>query len=220
MLLYIVICILDIVLIILDHEISYYTKLFGTLVLLLAYCYVTIKLDKLVLLYFGVLAISDFFSIFYELFNESIFTTAITFLILIKILRNFVSFKIKTGTIFNLIVFFALFGVVYVYVLEGKEDSSIPILIYGIALCVTMAISLSMYLVKPNTTTLMFLGAMILRVFSDALLALILFSEDIDVIFDVLSSTIYFVSNYCLYRGFVMKEEPSKNHGLTLTTFI
>ena len=212
---YILICILDIVLIKIDHPFSYYTRFFSTIVLLLLYIIASKKLNKLSIAYFVVLLLADFFSSQYDWFNESIIASGITFLILAKIFRDALPYKIKKGTIINFILFLMLFSVIYVYVLEEKGDSYIAVLFYGTSLCILSTLSLSNYLYKETKSNSMFLKAMVMRLLSDAVLALIIFSYQEDLYYDIVTSTIYLISNYLINEALVLndKELLIKNKG-------
>ncbi|CAM1340783.1 lysoplasmalogenase family protein [Tenacibaculum amylolyticum] len=176
------------------------------LILLMLYSFESKKIDPLVISMFATMVIADIINNTINMFHIAILIYGIANLFLIKIIANLLKKDAKKQILKYFLLAIMLFIIVFVFVVQNKGKSFYPIIFYGLTMSLAFAISLSNYLHNMNVANEVLLIAMGIRVISDSIYAVVIFNVS-NVYFDVASLSIYMLSCYVFYRGFILKDK-------------
>lgn len=200
------ICALSFYLIIINHKYKFEIKPFPTLILVTLYL---IETKKYTLTYVGFLLLSLIGDVLTSIpygFNLGIISYGLSYLLLVNAIRKYIKKETYKLLIIYLVLFGFLFSVVYIFVLNDPGNSMLPIIFYGICICLVTSFILINYIESMEHANFILLIAIGFRIISDSIYAIVLFSET-DVYFDIFSLSTLLISNFMFYRGFLFNEQ-------------
>lgn len=208
--LYAIICVISIYLIVVDHEYKFEIKPFPTLILVILYLIETKKYTKTHIGFLLLSMIGDLLTAIPYGFNYGIISYGLSYLLLVNSIRKHIKKETYKLLLIYLLLFGFLFTIVYVFVLNDPGNSMIPILFYGVSICLVTSFVLMNYIESMEHANFILLVAIGFRIISDSIYAIVLFSES-DVYFDIFSLSTLLISNFLFYRGFLFNEKQVSN---------
>ena len=208
--LYAIIFVISVYLIVVDHQYKFEIKSFPTFILIMLYLIETKKYTKT---YIGFLLLSMIGDVLTSIpygFNYGIISYGLSYLLLVNSIRKHINKETYKLLLIYLLLFGFLFTIVYVFVLNDPGNSMIPILFYGVCICLVTSFILMNYIESMEHANFILLVAIGFRIISDSIYAIVLFSES-DVYFDIFSLSTLLISNFLFYRGFLFNEKQVSN---------
>ncbi|WP_157811757.1 lysoplasmalogenase family protein [Tenacibaculum sp. SZ-18] len=169
----------------------------------------SVETKKYTLTYIGFLLLSligDVLTSISHGFNLGIIIYGISYLLLANEIRKYLKKETYKMLFSYLILFGFLFSVVYIFVLNDPGNSMLPIIFYGICICLVTSFILINYIENMEHANFLLLIAIGFRIISDSIYAIVLFSKT-DVYFDIFSLSTLLISNFMFYRGFLFNEQ-------------
>ncbi|SNR15531.1 membrane protein of unknown function [Tenacibaculum jejuense] len=169
-------------------------------------CFLKIKnVDKRILAFFFSIIIADTTIVNLRNFAFGLYFHSLSFLILCFLSYSFFKKKVRKEIINYFLIFLILFLIIFFFTIKDKGDAYISIFIYGISICLATSLLFTNYLKMMIPANYMLFLAVATRILSDSILTVVLFNN-YDIYYAVLAYSIYFVSNYLFYRGFLLKQ--------------
>lgn len=193
-----------------DHEYKFEIKPFPTLILVILYLIETKKYTKTHIGFLLLSMIGDLLTAIPYGFNYGIISYGLSYLLLVNSIRKHIKKETYKLLLIYLLLFGFLFTIVYVFVLNDPGNSMIPILFYGVSICLVTSFVLMNYIESMEHANFILLVAIGFRIISDSIYAIVLFSES-DVYFDIFSLSTLLISNFLFYRGFLFNEKQVSN---------
>ncbi len=176
------------------------------LILLMLYCFECVKkLNPFVISIFVITVIADIITNTVGKFFIGIIIYGIAHLFLIKTVYDFLKKEAKKEITKYFLLGGGLFAVIFIYVLSNMGSSYYPIIFYGLTMSLAFSTILLNYLYEMTTPNKLLLVAFGLRVFSDLIYAMTIFNES-NVYSDMISLSVYMISNYIFYKSFVLMQ--------------
>ncbi|CAL2055144.1 lysoplasmalogenase family protein [Tenacibaculum sp. 190524A05c] len=203
---YAIICAISVYLIVVNHKYKFEIKPFPTLVLVTLFLIETKKYTKTFIAYLLLSLVGDVLTSIPYGFNPGIISYGLSYLVLVNFLRKYLSKETYKLLVIYLLLFGFLFTVIYVFVLNDPGNSMLPILFYGVCICLVTSFILMNYIESMEHGNFILLVAIGFRIISDSIYAIVLFSET-DMYFDIFSLSTLLVSNFLFYKGFLFNEQ-------------
>ncbi|MFY7672442.1 lysoplasmalogenase family protein [Tenacibaculum sp. MEBiC06402] len=207
---YAIICAISVYLIVVNHQYKFEIKPFPTLILIALYLIETKKYNKTHIGFLFLSLIGDIFTSIAYGFNIGIISYGMAYLLLVNSISKYINKETYKLLLIYLLLFGFLFTIVYVFVLNDPGNSMIPILFYGVCICLVTSFILMNYIESMEHANFILLVAIGFRIISDSIYAIVLFSET-DVYFDIFSLSTLLISNFLFYRGFLFNEKRVSN---------
>ncbi len=204
--LYAIVCVISVFFIVINHKYKFEIKPFPTLILVTLYLIETKKYTKTYIGFLLLCLVGDVLTSIPYGFNPGIIIYGLSYLLLVNSIRKYLKKETYKLLLVYLLLFGFLFTIIYVFVLNDPGSSMLPIIFYGISICLVTSFILMNYIETMEHANFILLVAIGFRIISDSIYAIVLFSET-DMYFDIFSLSTLLVSNFLFYKGFLFNEQ-------------
>lgn len=178
-----------------------------TLFLLISYVLIVKKVKRLYLLSLTCVIIANFF----YFYDKTCFLVAMLFYTANHILLGLEIFKFRNSVKFNMLFkyFFMLsiaLVIIYFFVIKDQEGHSVSILIFGISLCMAVAIAMVNYLRNMIAPNFYLLLGLLIGLITNIIVSLNIFKLTSDSTLILLTTFLFAIAHYFICFSFILKD--------------